>query len=172
MLHKTILPTPDPSITLSTENPDLRKTITVGDAEMAYIDIGQGDPIIFMHGNPTSSFLWRNIMPYVEGMRRVIAPDFIGHGWLKPMFQNYSSMPTKATVWPGPHEITPGPSRTRRRSPCTGGTICKKMCPTKWEKPSRTLLKACKHEGPFLAVTPLCVNQLMTRTCIRWISGA
>ena len=45
------------------------------------IDIGEGDPVIFMHGNPTSSFLWRNIIPHVEGMGRIIAPDFIAHGW-------------------------------------------------------------------------------------------
>jgi haloalkane dehalogenase len=75
-----ILPTPDPKTTLSTENPDLRRTVRVGDAEMAYIDIGEGDPIVFMHGNPTSSFLWRNIVPYVEGMGRIIVPDFIAHG--------------------------------------------------------------------------------------------
>lgn len=81
MSHKSFLPTPDPTISLSTENPDLRKTIRVGDAEMAYIDVGKGDPIIFLHGNPTSSFLWRNVMPHVEGMGRIIAPDFIGHGW-------------------------------------------------------------------------------------------
>ncbi len=81
MPPKTILPTPDPTKTLSTENPELRKSVTVGDAEMAYIDVGEGDPIIFMHGNPTSSFLWRNVMPHVQGLGRIIAPDFIGHGW-------------------------------------------------------------------------------------------
>lgn len=48
--------------------------------QMAYIDEGQGDPIVFLHGNPTSSFLWRNIMPYLEGRGRLIAPDLIGMG--------------------------------------------------------------------------------------------
>lgn len=81
MPRMTVLPTPDPAKSLSTENPELRKTVTVGDAEMAYIDIGEGDPIVFMHGNPTSSFLWRNVVPHVEGMGRIIVPDFIGHGW-------------------------------------------------------------------------------------------
>ncbi len=71
----------DPAKSLSTANPGLRKTVAVGDAEMAYIDIGEGDPIVFMHGNPTSSFLWRNVVPHVEGMGRIVAPDFIGHGW-------------------------------------------------------------------------------------------
>lgn len=47
---------------------------------MAYVDVGQGDPIVFLHGNPTSSYLWRNIMPYFEGKGRIIAPDLIGMG--------------------------------------------------------------------------------------------
>jgi len=81
MSNKAILPTIDPSKTLSTANPNLRKTVQVGDATMAYIDIGEGDPIVFMHGNPTSSFLWRNVIPHVQGVGRIIAPDFIGHGW-------------------------------------------------------------------------------------------
>lgn len=45
--------------------------------QMAYIDEGQGDPIVFLHGNPTSSYLWRNIMPNLEGKGRLIAPDLI-----------------------------------------------------------------------------------------------
>lgn len=49
MPPKAALPTTDPSQTLSTANPDLRKTVKVDDAEMAYIDIGEGDPIVFMH---------------------------------------------------------------------------------------------------------------------------
>lgn len=81
MPPKAVLPTPDPSKTLSTANPELRKIVSVGDAEMAYIDIGEGDPIVFLHGNPTSSFLWRDVIPHVEGMGRIIAPDFIAHGW-------------------------------------------------------------------------------------------
>src|SRR5882724_1578354 len=48
--------------------------------EMAYIDEGQGDPIVFIHGNPTSSYAWRNILPYVQGVGRIIAPDLIGMG--------------------------------------------------------------------------------------------
>jgi haloalkane dehalogenase len=80
MSPKAVLPTRDPRDTLSTENPDLRRTVRVGDAEMAYIDIGTGDPIVFLHGNPTSSFLWRNVIPHVEGLGRIVAPDFIGHG--------------------------------------------------------------------------------------------
>lgn len=47
---------------------------------MAYIDEGQGDPIVFLHGNPTSSYLWRNIMPFMKDKGRLIAPDLIGMG--------------------------------------------------------------------------------------------
>jgi haloalkane dehalogenase len=47
---------------------------------MAYVDVGDGDPIVFLHGNPTSSYLWRNVMPYLEGLGRLIAPDLIGMG--------------------------------------------------------------------------------------------
>lgn len=49
-------------------------------AQMAYIEVGSGDPIVFLHGNPTSSYLWRNVMPHLEGLGRLIAPDLIGMG--------------------------------------------------------------------------------------------
>jgi haloalkane dehalogenase len=48
--------------------------------EMAYVEVGQGDPIVFLHGNPTSSYLWRNIIPHLTGLGRCIAPDLIGMG--------------------------------------------------------------------------------------------
>lgn len=48
--------------------------------EMAYVEAGSGDPIVFLHGNPTSSYLWRNIMPSAETLGRIIAPDLIGMG--------------------------------------------------------------------------------------------
>src|SRR5579884_3409194 len=48
--------------------------------EMAYVEVGSGDPVVFLHGNPTSSYLWRNILPHVEGHGRIIAPDLIGMG--------------------------------------------------------------------------------------------
>jgi haloalkane dehalogenase len=47
---------------------------------MAYVEQGSGDPIVFLHGNPTSSFLWRNVIPEVAGKGRCIAPDLIGMG--------------------------------------------------------------------------------------------
>jgi haloalkane dehalogenase len=48
--------------------------------EMAYVEVGNGDPIVFLHGNPTSSYLWRNVIPYLEGFGRCIAPDLVGMG--------------------------------------------------------------------------------------------
>ena len=48
--------------------------------QMAYVDVGEGDPIVFLHGNPTSSFLWRFVMAELEGHGRLIAPDLIGMG--------------------------------------------------------------------------------------------
>jgi len=54
--------------------------ITINGKKLAYVDYGEGDPIVFLHGNPTSSYLWRNIMPHLEDMGRLIAPDLIGMG--------------------------------------------------------------------------------------------
>lgn len=48
--------------------------------KIAYVDVGTGDPVVFLHGNPTSSYLWRNVIPYVADTHRVIAPDLIGMG--------------------------------------------------------------------------------------------
>jgi len=47
---------------------------------MAYVDEGEGDAIVFAHGNPTSSYLWRNVMPHLEGLGRLVAADLIGMG--------------------------------------------------------------------------------------------
>jgi haloalkane dehalogenase len=49
-------------------------------SEMAYVEVGQGDPIVLLHGNPTSSYLWRNVLPYLQPLGRCIAPDLIGMG--------------------------------------------------------------------------------------------
>jgi haloalkane dehalogenase len=48
--------------------------------EMAYVEAGKGDPIVLLHGNPTSSFLWRNVIPHLEALGRCIAPDLMGMG--------------------------------------------------------------------------------------------
>jgi haloalkane dehalogenase len=62
------------------EQPLVKKTIDILDARMAYHERGTGAPILFLHGNPTSSYLWRDVMPELEGQGRLIAPDLIGMG--------------------------------------------------------------------------------------------
>ena len=57
-----------------------KKKITINNKTMSYIDEGEGEAIIFQHGNPTSSYLWRNVMPHLEGKGRLIACDLIGMG--------------------------------------------------------------------------------------------
>tara|TARA_B100000902_G_scaffold3572_1_gene4540 strand:+ start:1280 stop:2134 length:855 start_codon:yes stop_codon:yes gene_type:complete len=57
-----------------------KKFIKINNKKMAYVEMGAGDPIIFQHGNPTSSYLWRNIMPHLKDMGRCIAVDLIGMG--------------------------------------------------------------------------------------------
>ncbi|WP_416899536.1 MAG: haloalkane dehalogenase [Minwuia sp.] len=57
-----------------------KKSVEVHGRKMAYVEMGEGDPIVFLHGNPTSSYLWRNIMPHVAHLGRCIAPDLIGMG--------------------------------------------------------------------------------------------
>lgn len=62
-------------------DPYERRRTPVLDSEMAYVDTGgESDPIVFLHGNPTSSYLWRNIIPHVEDAGRCLAPDLIGMG--------------------------------------------------------------------------------------------
>lgn len=56
------------------------KTIEVNDSFMAYAESGAGVPVVFLHGNPTSSYLWRNVIPHVAGQARALTPDLIGMG--------------------------------------------------------------------------------------------
>ncbi len=57
-----------------------KKVINIKGKSMAFVDEGVGDPIVFLHGNPTSSYLWRNVIPHLLGRGRLIAPDLIGMG--------------------------------------------------------------------------------------------
>ncbi len=57
-----------------------RLTIPALDSHMAYVEVGTGEPIVFLHGNPTSSYLWRNVIPRVQSLGRCLAPDLIGMG--------------------------------------------------------------------------------------------
>jgi haloalkane dehalogenase len=73
----------DPVMTktlISADDPHPRRRIRVLDTEMSYVDTGEGDPIVFLHGNPTSSYLWRNIIPYLSERGRCLAPDLVGMG--------------------------------------------------------------------------------------------
>jgi haloalkane dehalogenase len=63
-----------------TERPLTKKMVNVLDSRMAYHERGEGAPVLFLHGNPTSSYLWRDVIPELEGQGRLIAPDLIGMG--------------------------------------------------------------------------------------------
>jgi haloalkane dehalogenase len=63
-----------------TEQPLAKKTVDVLDSRMAYHERGEGRPVLFLHGNPTSSYLWRDVIPELEGHGRLIEPDLIGMG--------------------------------------------------------------------------------------------
>jgi len=65
---------------ISAEQPHTKQYVEVHGRKMAYIEVGSGDPIVFLHGNPTSSYLWRNVIPHLEKVGRCIAPDLIGMG--------------------------------------------------------------------------------------------
>jgi haloalkane dehalogenase len=66
------------SISVNDSHP--RKRITAGGVDISYVDTGSGNPIVFLHGNPTSSYLWRNIIPHLEFSGRCLAPDLMGMG--------------------------------------------------------------------------------------------
>ena len=65
---------------MSASDPHPRRRVAVLDAEMSYVDVGEGEPMVFLHGNPTSSYLWRNIIPHVSDIGRCLAPDLVGMG--------------------------------------------------------------------------------------------
>jgi haloalkane dehalogenase len=57
-----------------------KRSLKIKGLEMAFVEVGEGEPIVFLHGNPTSSYLWRNIIPHLSSAYRCIAPDLIGMG--------------------------------------------------------------------------------------------
>ena len=65
---------------ISPADPHPRRRVRVLDSEISYVDTGRGDPIVFLHGNPTSSYLWRNVIPHVSTLGRCLAPDLVGMG--------------------------------------------------------------------------------------------
>ena len=62
-----------------------KKRIKVAGLELAYVDEGSGDPVLFLHGNPTSAYLWRNIIPHLSDRARCLAPDLVGMGDSDPL---------------------------------------------------------------------------------------
>ncbi len=65
---------------ISSEFPFESKYLDIKGSKIHYVDEGKGDPVLFIHGNPTSSYIWRNIIPYVTENARAIAVDLIGFG--------------------------------------------------------------------------------------------
>ena len=65
---------------IAAADPHPRRRARVLDTELAYVDTGEGKPVVFLHGNPTSSYLWRNIIPHVAATHRCLAPDLVGMG--------------------------------------------------------------------------------------------
>lgn len=68
------------TVQISAEDNHPRKRVKVLDSEMSYVEVGEGQPIVFLHGNPMSSYLWRNIIPHLSGLGRCLAPDLVGMG--------------------------------------------------------------------------------------------
>jgi len=68
-----------------TEWRDRKRRAAVDGLSMAYVEEGSGDPVVFLHGNPTSSYLWRNVIPHVAPLGRCIAPDLVGMGDSDPL---------------------------------------------------------------------------------------
>ena len=65
---------------IQSNDPHPRQRVNVLDSEMSYVDLGSGNPIVFLHGNPTHSYLWRNVIPHFAMLGRCLAPDLIGMG--------------------------------------------------------------------------------------------
>ncbi len=65
---------------ISADDPHPRQRVEVLDSYLSYVDTGAGAPVVFLHGNPTSSYLWRNVIPHVSPEARCLAPDLIGMG--------------------------------------------------------------------------------------------
>ena len=61
-------------------NATQKNFVEVRGLRLAYVEAGSGDPIVFLHGNPTSSFVWRDVIPAVTHLGRCLAPDLLGMG--------------------------------------------------------------------------------------------
>ena len=86
-----------PQNTIAAPVKAIKKKVSVRGLDMAYYEVGQGRPIVLIHGNPTSSYQWRKIIPYIEGMGRCVAPDMIGMGDSDPLPNSGPGVYTYAT---------------------------------------------------------------------------
>ena len=95
---------------ISAHDPHPRRRLDVLGTTMEYVDTGDGEAVVLLHGNPTSSYLWRNVIPHLPG--RSLAPDLVGMGRSGPSSTGtYRSMPFR-TLYPslkGPPEIAHAP---------------------------------------------------------------
>jgi haloalkane dehalogenase len=69
---------------MSGTDPHRRSRVAVNGTQMSYVDVGKGQPVVFLHGNPTWSYLWRNVIPYLADRRWCLAPDLVGMGQSGP----------------------------------------------------------------------------------------
>ena len=105
--------------------------------EMAYVEVGQGDPIVLLHGNPTSSYLWRNVLPHLQPLGRCIAPDLIG-------MRDSDKLPDSA-----PARIASS-SIAATSTPCSSPWLCASGSP--WS--SMTGARRSASTGPIAIATP------------------
>ena len=103
--------------------PYTKQFVSVRGSRMAYVDEGKGEPIVLLHGNPTSSYLWRGVIPHVEKVGRAIAFDMIGMGHSdKPdlPYRRSSRHHSFAAARAQPHSPAPRPAtRQRNTAPAT-----------------------------------------------------
>ena len=85
--------------------------------EMAYVEVGEGDPIVLLHGNPTSSYLWRNVLPHLQALGRCIAPDLIGIGGLRQAARQWPRIVSLRRAPPLPRRPARGPGSARAGHP-------------------------------------------------------
>jgi alpha/beta hydrolase family protein len=104
-------------------------------SEMAYVEVGEGDPIVLLHGNPTSSYLWRNVLPHLQPRGRCIAPDLIG-------------IPTSC--------LTVAPARIASSSTAATSTPCSRpwMCTSGSHWSSMTGARPSASTGPTAIARP------------------
>jgi haloalkane dehalogenase len=100
-------------VPLDAQFPFEKRQLDIDGVPMAYVDVGEGDPIVFLHGNPTSSYLWRNVMPHIVPLGRCIAPDLVGMG--------------DSGSFPNP---------VRRRTPSSSTVDISMDCSTSWASPA------------------------------------